>query len=550
MELIHAAIPTPLSSLLSQGQTPLHHLDLDSSLSLYAYVSPIPDSSTFFFIHAADVFSDRPVGQIAPEECKRIQNKTSITIAMAKARVGKEKEAVKQFVSSMNLEEMNWSLIRGKQIKKPIRYFAEEYSQKGLLVLPPVSAIHPIQSSTSSSSSSSPLLLLSALQQTINFNSLSSYRSLADYLQQAPALLGLNHTISPYLHAHHSHYIRTCRQAYQVKYGLGEIMEGSLTFWRPLYEQHVITGKHDQLWNLFMETRKVSRLVSFQELTVIQEWWQEEENALLVLAIPQVERVECSLVFADQAIYQDLEQRSRYFRLSEKPIGTHRRTVIRGSDLDKVTFSETSRVYRYGDSGLVFWQPTVEMNKVFRGLDMKARVQQMASSQSSRSRLLAEGRRGEGDEEKEKRVDVDNINQQQSSTSSSTTTFSSRRLADTYAESLIYTNLQFIRRFGTEDRRVPGHMPHLLQRSVLYEIEREFGDLVNHTIANRFRSRDDLQFSFTYFHWLRAREQTQWKTRLEKVWKTMIDADGDGELNEREFENFAQMICLEEHYNL
>ena len=123
-----------------------------------------------------------------------------------------------------------------------------------------------------------------------------------------------------------------------------------------------------------------------------------------------------------------------------------------------------------------------------------------------------------------------------------------RKLSDTYADSLIYTNLQFIRKFGSEDRKVPGHMPHLLQRKVLYEIERELGELVNHTISNRFRSSDDLQFSFTYFHWLKSREKMKLRERLERIWKNLLDGDGDGELNEVEFENLARIVCEENGY--
>ena len=116
-----------------------------------------------------------------------------------------------------------------------------------------------------------------------------------------------------------------------------------------------------------------------------------------------------------------------------------------------------------------------------------------------------------------------------------------RRLSDTYKNSLMYTNLQLIRLFGSTERNVPAHMPHLINRRVMERIETSLSEFYNETIHHRFREDNDLQYAFLYFHFLyhlEARKQEEWN---KKVWR-QIDVNDDGVLSGDELQTLNLMV--------
>ena len=46
-----------------------------------------------------------------------------------------------------------------------------------------------------------------------------------------------------------------------------------------------------------------------------------------------------------------------------------------------------------------------------------------------------------------------------------------RRLLDTFAESLRYVNLLYTREYGREARKVPAHMPHMINKEIMTELQ-------------------------------------------------------------------------------
>ena len=77
-----------------------------------------------------------------------------------------------------------------------------------------------------------------------------------------------------------------------------------------------------------------------------------------------------------------------------------------------------------------------------------------------------------------------------------------RRLLDTFGDSLVFTNQLYNRRFGNEQRKVPAHMPHFINRRVMQKLQKEFEDQWHETSQHRFRSSTDLQYGFAYFYYL------------------------------------------------
>ena len=117
----------------------------------------------------------------------------------------------------------------------------------------------------------------------------------------------------------------------------------------------------------------------------------------------------------------------------------------------------------------------------------------------------------------------------------------SRRLGDSYRDSLVHTSLQLSRRFGSLSRAVPAHMPHLLHRPLLARIEHEFPAAVAATLRHRFREGTDLQFAFLYFHFRSGLDATRRETSL-AAWLHWLDLDRDGALDAHEFRLLAEML--------
>ncbi|ETI53015.1 hypothetical protein F443_03984 [Phytophthora nicotianae P1569] len=108
---------------------------------------------------------------------------------------------------------------------------------------------------------------------------------------------------------------------------------------------------------------------------------------------------------------------------------------------------------------------------------------------------------------------------------------------DTFGDSLRYVNKLYNRAFGkpktSDRRRVPSHMPFLLQKSIIREIKDHWTKEIQDTSAHRFRHPQDMQFSFSYFHYLINRAKIHPHT-LEEIWREYLDANRNGILDENE----------------
>ncbi|KAG3200111.1 hypothetical protein PC128_g4852 [Phytophthora cactorum] len=108
---------------------------------------------------------------------------------------------------------------------------------------------------------------------------------------------------------------------------------------------------------------------------------------------------------------------------------------------------------------------------------------------------------------------------------------------DTFGDSLRFVNKLYNRAFGkpktSDRRRVPSHMPFLLQKSMIREIKDHWTKEIQDTSAHRFRHPQDMQFSFSYFHYLINRAKIHPHT-LEEIWREYLDANRNGILDENE----------------
>ncbi|KAM8883731.1 N-acetylglucosamine-1-phosphotransferase subunits alpha/beta isoform 1-T1 [Synchiropus picturatus] len=113
-----------------------------------------------------------------------------------------------------------------------------------------------------------------------------------------------------------------------------------------------------------------------------------------------------------------------------------------------------------------------------------------------------------------------------------------RRLKDTFADSLRYVNKLLNGQFGFTSRKVPAHMPHMIDRLIMQELQDTFPEEFDKTSAHRVRHPEDMQFAFSYFYFLMS---TQQLLNVSDVFEE-IDTDHSGILSDREIRTLATRI--------
>ncbi|XP_054655956.1 N-acetylglucosamine-1-phosphotransferase subunits alpha/beta-like isoform X2 [Dunckerocampus dactyliophorus] len=113
-----------------------------------------------------------------------------------------------------------------------------------------------------------------------------------------------------------------------------------------------------------------------------------------------------------------------------------------------------------------------------------------------------------------------------------------RKLQDTFADSLRHVNKLLNRQFGFASRKVPAHMPHMIDRLVMQELQDTFPDEFDKTSGHRVRHPEDMQFAFSYFYFLMS---TQQQLNVSEVFDD-IDTDHSGILSDREIRTLATRI--------
>lgn len=119
-----------------------------------------------------------------------------------------------------------------------------------------------------------------------------------------------------------------------------------------------------------------------------------------------------------------------------------------------------------------------------------------------------------------------------------------RRLADYYGDSLVNVNNLYTQDFGPvkTPRKVPAHMPHFIRVSDVKRMQSRYSSHFRATASNRFRSSDDVQYAFAYFHFL-INSARSLDFRLEDFWSDVVDSNGDGKLSDNEIRTAAAIAA-------
>uniref|UniRef100_A0A8C8RJM8 N-acetylglucosamine-1-phosphotransferase subunits alpha/beta n=1 Tax=Pelusios castaneus TaxID=367368 RepID=A0A8C8RJM8_9SAUR len=113
-----------------------------------------------------------------------------------------------------------------------------------------------------------------------------------------------------------------------------------------------------------------------------------------------------------------------------------------------------------------------------------------------------------------------------------------RQLKDTFADSLRYVNKLLNSKFGFTSRKVPAHMPHMIDRIVMQELQDMFPEEFDKTSFHKVRHSEDMQFAFSYFYYLMSAVQP---LNISQVFDE-IDTDQSGILSDREIRTLATRI--------
>lgn len=111
---------------------------------------------------------------------------------------------------------------------------------------------------------------------------------------------------------------------------------------------------------------------------------------------------------------------------------------------------------------------------------------------------------------------------------------SNRKLMDFYADSLKYSNYIINKKYSIQIRKVPAHMPILLDQDILERMNIELYDEIQATSSHKFRNSNDLQFAFTYYYFLMSEE---FHPTLERILSN-FDRNLDQNLNRNEARTF------------
>eukprot|EP01090_Pellita_catalonica_P003392 TRINITY_DN1305_c0_g1_i1.p1 TRINITY_DN1305_c0_g1~~TRINITY_DN1305_c0_g1_i1.p1 ORF type:complete len:1052 (-),score=178.20 TRINITY_DN1305_c0_g1_i1:110-3265(-) len=111
-----------------------------------------------------------------------------------------------------------------------------------------------------------------------------------------------------------------------------------------------------------------------------------------------------------------------------------------------------------------------------------------------------------------------------------------RKLLDTFGDSLRFVNRLMTEKFGSEPRKVISHMPHMIDKSVMDEVIHVWPKEFEATSSHIFRHPDDMQYAFTHFYYLMHQRKP---FDILQVWENELDTDHSGGLSGNELRTLA-----------
>ncbi|XP_076472169.1 N-acetylglucosamine-1-phosphotransferase subunits alpha/beta-like isoform X2 [Babylonia areolata] len=113
-----------------------------------------------------------------------------------------------------------------------------------------------------------------------------------------------------------------------------------------------------------------------------------------------------------------------------------------------------------------------------------------------------------------------------------------RQLLDTFGDSLRHVNRLYNKLFGYAARKVPAHMPHMIDKHIMAELQAIYPAEWEVTSSHKVRSPDDMQFAFSYYYYVLGAVQP---IEPDQVFDEM-DTDHSGILSDRELRTLVTRL--------
>ncbi|KAF2077558.1 hypothetical protein CYY_001176 [Polysphondylium violaceum] len=110
-----------------------------------------------------------------------------------------------------------------------------------------------------------------------------------------------------------------------------------------------------------------------------------------------------------------------------------------------------------------------------------------------------------------------------------------RKLLDMFGDSLKFVNRLYTKEFGSSPRKVPAHMPHMIDVDVMNEIQEKWSEQWDETSSHSLRNSKDMQYAFSFFYYIIHKKVPY---NITQVWG-QLDGNRDGYLSENELRTFA-----------
>lgn len=94
-----------------------------------------------------------------------------------------------------------------------------------------------------------------------------------------------------------------------------------------------------------------------------------------------------------------------------------------------------------------------------------------------------------------------------------------------YGDSLKYVNKLLNKKFGPSARKVPAHMPHMIDKELMKELQETWADDFEATSSHQLRHKNDMQYAFSYFYFLIHQRR---EFNFTEIWQQFLDVDRDG----------------------
>jgi UDP-N-acetylglucosamine-lysosomal-enzyme len=117
-----------------------------------------------------------------------------------------------------------------------------------------------------------------------------------------------------------------------------------------------------------------------------------------------------------------------------------------------------------------------------------------------------------------------------------------RRLLDEFADSLRFVSSLYNQYFGRLPRKVIAHMPFLIDKNIMEELQCLWPREFDATSSHRFRHSHDMQYAFAYYYYI---IQAHKEFVVEKLFNDELDKNHDGFISTEELSHFTRRLSKE-----